>query len=109
MNRWDVYWADFPFEETSGSKERPIVICTDTAEYVLALRVTSHTARANSKYDYVLAFWAEAGLAKESVVRIDKIAQLEHSAIGEYIGRIQDADIVEIRKIMNRYKENGYH
>ena len=40
MNRWDVYWADVPFEEDAlQGKRRPVVIASDRTVYVL--RVTS--------------------------------------------------------------------
>ena len=46
MNRWDVYWADVPFEEDAlQGKRRPVVIASDRTVYVLVLRVTSHAAR----------------------------------------------------------------
>lgn len=55
MNRWDVYWADCPFEEDSAQcKRRPVIIARDGTCYVLVLRVTSQPARRDDPYDYVL-------------------------------------------------------
>ena len=40
MNRWDVYWADVPFEEDAlRGKRRPVVIASDRTVYVLVLRL----------------------------------------------------------------------
>ena len=56
MNRWDVYWADVPFEEDAlQCKRRPVVIASDRTVYVLVLRVTSHAARLDGPYDYALS------------------------------------------------------
>lgn len=36
MNRWDVYWAEVPFEEDpSQRKTRPVIIANDKVAYVL--------------------------------------------------------------------------
>ena len=75
MNRWDVYWADVPFEEDAlQCKRRPVVIASDRTVYVLVLRVTSHAARLDGPYGYALQGWCFAGLTKGSVVRVRKAA-----------------------------------
>lgn len=106
MNRWDVYWADMPFEEDSTQKKRrPVIIAKDSIVYVLTLRVTSHDARQNDPYDYPLQFWQHAGLSKESVVRIRKLAQLKPEDIHEKIGQIHSSDALEIQKRMDQYRQ----
>ena len=106
MNRWDVYWADVPFEEDAlQCKRRPVVIASDRTVYVLVLRVTSHAARLDDPYDYTLQEWGFAGLTKESVVRVRKIAQLRPEAIGEYIGRLHPVDILGIQACMQRFQQ----
>lgn len=107
MNRWDVYWAEVPFEENPlQSKLRPVVIALDKAVFVLTLKVTSHEAREYDPYDYVLQYWQQAGLSRESVVRIRKLSQLKPEAIKNRIGRLHRTDILEIQKLMNRYKQD---
>ena len=104
MNRWDVYWADVPFEEyPSQVKTRPVVIARDMTVYVLTLKVTSQDARDYDPYDYPLQYWREAGLTHESVVRIRKLSQLKPDAIKDRIGQLHRVDIVEIQKRMQRY------
>lgn len=101
MNRWDVYWADMPYEENpSQTKPRPVVIARDQVVYVLTLRVTSHAARQKDPYDYTLQFWQEAGLTKASVVRVSKLAKIKPEAIHERIGSIHPADAIAIQKLM---------
>ena len=106
MNRWDVYWADMPFEEDAAQVKRcPVVIAKDAIVYVLTLRVTSHEARQADPYDYPLQFWQEAGLKRESVVRVRKLAQIRPEAIHGQIGRIHPADALEIQKLMYNRKQ----
>ena len=105
MKRWEIYWANVPFEDQpEAGKNRPVVICADKQAYVLTVKVTHHDARANSPYDYRLIYWAEAGLPQESVVRIDKISKLLPEDFGAYIGMVQPADALEIQKIMQAYR-----
>ena len=106
MNRWDVYWADVPFEDAATqSKMRPVVIARDMTVYVLTLKVTSHDARDYDPYDYTLQYWQEAGLDRKSVVRIRKLSQLKPGAIKNKIGHLHRVDIVEIQRHMQRYLE----
>ena len=109
MNRGDVYWADVPFEEdVLQGKRRPVVIASDRTVYVVVLRVTSHAARLDDPYDYALQEWRFAGLTKESVVRVRKIAQLRPEAIGEYIGRYIHIFEEKLRKYNNFDNDISY-
>jgi len=106
MNRWDVYWIDFPFEDDPNQfKERPAIILKDQTVCILALRVTSHDERAYDYYDYALQEWQYANLAKPSVVRIKKLAQVLPEKIRGYIGRLHPVDIMAIQLKMKQWKE----
>ncbi len=104
MRRWEIYWADAPFEDDpSLSKLRPVVILNDKIVYVLASKITSHEARENAAYDYVLIHWEEAGLTKPSVVRVEKLLQLKPEQIKDRIGQLSLVDIAAIQKMMKDY------
>lgn len=106
MNSWDLYWADVPYEEDSTqSKERPVVIIKDIGVILIVMRVTTHEARDGNPFDYPLSDWKSAGLNSPSVVRISKLAQLKPDKIGDYIGRLRSADIVAIQRCMGLYKQ----
>ena len=106
MNRWEIYWANAPFEDQPQlSKSRPVIICVDKKVYALVIKVTSHDKRDHSPFDYSLVYWKECGLACESVVRVDKLSQLPPSAFGDYIGKLHPADIIEIQKLMKQYSQ----
>lgn len=107
MRRWDIYWADVPYEDEPGkSKTRPVIIAKDSIAYVLTLKVTSQDARENDLSDYPLIYWRESGLSAPSVVRIRKISKLSPDAFGDYIGRVQAADAYNILQIMAEIKKN---
>ena len=108
MNRWDIYWADVPYEEDpSIRKKRPVIIAKDQSPvYVLTLKVTSKEARAEDPGDYPLTYWKEAGLSAPSVVRILKISRLAPEAFGDCIGRVQAADAYAIQEKMNDLRKN---
>ena len=104
MKRWDVYWANVPYEDAPEQKKtRPVVICIDKTVYALVIKVTSQQKRKDAQYDYQLAFWKECGLTCPSVVRVDKLSKLTPDAFGDYIGRLHPADIIEIQKLMVQY------
>ena len=106
MNRWDVYWADVPFDEDkTQNKRRPVIIAKDEKVYVLVIRMTSHEARTYDPYDYTLQKWLFAGLEKASVVRIRKISLIKPESIYGFIGKIHPIDILEIQKRMFRYQK----
>lgn len=108
MRRWDIYWADVPFEDDPGqSKIRPVIIARDASPaYVLTLKVTSQEARDYDPGDFPITYWKAAGLNEPSVVRIRKISQLTPDRFGDYIGRIQAADAFAIQEKMNELKKH---
>jgi len=104
LRRWEIYWADAPFEDDPAqSKLRPVVILNDKIVYVLASKITSHEARENAAYDHVVIHWEEAGLKKPSVVRVDKLLQLKPEQIKDRIGQLSLVDIAAIQKLMNDF------
>lgn len=107
MKRWDLYWANVPYEDDpEQSKTRPVIIANDLCVYVLVLRVTTHAARECDRFDYPLLYWDYAGLKRPSVVRISKLAKLRPEEIGDYIGSLRSADIQEIQHRMMLYKQH---
>ena len=73
----EVWQMQFRFEDQPNKyKERPVVIgalSESTAEvFLLAVKVTSHSARPDSPGEVVLQDWQQAGLEKPSVARCSK-------------------------------------
>lgn len=110
MKRWDIYWAEVPFEDDpTQTKLRPAIIARDKIETALVIRVTSRGARDCDPYDYEIQDWKAAGLKEPSTVRISKITQILPDKIYDFIGRLSIGDIFEIQRLMDEYKESRYH
>lgn len=96
-----------PYEEDPNIiKRRPVIIAKDKSPiYVLTFKITSKPARECDLGDYPLIYWKESGLREPSVVRLRKISQLSPDMFGDYIGRVQAADALEMQRIMQGLKE----
>lgn len=95
VTKWGVYLADVPFEDLPQSKCRPVIILDDTTVAVVCLKMTSHPPRAG---EYALQKWQEAGLRKQTTVRISKILSLPPSSFLRQLGSLHPVDIIEISK-----------
>jgi len=73
MKEWEIWFAEFPFEEDSTIvKKRPVIIISVDPLEVLSVKVTSHDVRDYDNYDTPIVYWKEAGLSKESIARVSK-------------------------------------
>lgn len=77
MNQWEVWYAQFPFEEDASIiKERPVIILNVETLECLSVKVTSQNVRNADEFDTPIIHWREAGLKKPSVARISKTMNL---------------------------------
>lgn len=95
MTKWDIYIANVPFEDIRQSKPRPVIILDDSCFLIECLKMTSQPPR---RGEYVLQKWREAGLLKQTTVRISKRLQLDPDCLIKRIGALQSIDIIEIQK-----------
>lgn len=102
MERWEIWEADVPFEEKSGSKKRPVLIISDTEVLVLSLKMTSHEPRYKSlEGEYEVMRWQEAGLKKPTVIQCSKELKLEKKCFtGKQYGRLTATDIIGVQAVM---------
>ena len=97
MRIWEVWFADFPYEEDATvTKNRPVIILNVEPLEALSVKVTSHNVRANDKYDIPIQHWKSAGLNKESIARISKTIYLDKQNFTQKIGTLHDDDKVTI-------------
>ncbi len=97
VKRWDVYLAYVGFEDTEDFKTRPVLILGETALLLDALMMTGQLPRPG---EYALKYWSEAGLNKQTTVRISKRLRLSEEAVIKKIGSLHPADILEIEKLI---------
>lgn len=98
MSLWDVYLAKVPFEDIDKTKIRPVLIIEEYAYIVSCIKMTSQAPRPG---EYVLKKWKEAGLKKETTVRLSKALWLSKDLILKKIGHLHPIDILEIEKRIN--------
>lgn len=95
----EIHICQFPFTSGELSKARPALVLFDLkAEKVIA-RITS--VMRSGKLDISITYWVEAGLAKPSVVRIDRIVTAEKSTLKRKLGKVSEADKAAIRAAWN--------
>ncbi len=98
MNKFDIYWADFDYEENDGQSKRRPVLLLDVDIILPIAKITSKEIRTNK--DYEIKKWQDAGLDKESVIRFDKIMLVMQKDLKEedYIGHLSEEDIKAIKE-----------
>jgi hypothetical protein len=95
VKKWDIYFANVPFEDIPQAKPRPVIVLEDSTVVVDCLKMTSQPPRQG---EYVLQYWKEAGLMKPTVVRISKRLRLSPSDFIKRFGTLHPIDIIEIQK-----------
>ena len=101
MNQWEVWYAQFPYEEDATIiKERPVIILNVETLECLSVKVTSKDVRDDDEYDTPIVYWREAGLKKPSVARISKTMNLSKSS---FVDRKGILHIDDRQTIMQRF------
>ena len=97
MNVWEIWFAEFPYEEDPTIiKKRPVIILNIEPVQVLSIKVTSHDVRVEDKYDVPITEWQNAGLMKPSVARVSKAMNLDKSKFDRKIGVLCNSDKLTI-------------
>lgn len=96
----ELWVADIPFTDGSGSKRRPVLILWLDAMDVIAAVVT--TASPRSKADVPLTDWHASGLRAASTVRLSRLDCLERSLLITRIGIISAADAQKVKQVWVR-------
>ncbi|HPM84003.1 MAG TPA: type II toxin-antitoxin system PemK/MazF family toxin [Candidatus Anammoximicrobium sp.] len=89
--RGDVLLVTLTYSSQTGVKKRPVVVLRDVGDAdMLVAPVASQTSRV--AYDVRLADWPQEGLRLPSVVRTEKLATVEKSAIVRILGHLSGRD-----------------
>lgn len=97
----EVFIVQFPFTSGAFSKPRPALALFDIGQDVLICRVTS--VLHSGPLDVTIKDWAQAGLAKPSVARLDRLVTAEKSVLGRRLGILSHADQSAIRAAWNQH------
>jgi mRNA interferase MazF len=98
-----IFICQFPFTSGALGKPRPALVLFDLHQDVLICRVTS--IQRNGPLDVTLTDWQQAGLAKPSVARLDRLVTVEKALLGRPIGVLSAADQLAIRTIWNKHMQ----
>jgi mRNA-degrading endonuclease toxin of MazEF toxin-antitoxin module len=97
----DLWIADIPFTDGSGSKKRPVlVLWLDGADAVVAA-VT--TAPARTVADLPLSDWKPSGLKAPSTVRLARLDCLEQSLLLRKLGRLSARNALEAHVVWKEH------
>ena len=101
MREWEVWFAEFPFEEDATVvKKRPVIVLNVETLEVLSIKVTSHDVRNQDQFDTPIVYWKEAGLNRESIARVSKTIRLTND---KFIHRIGDLHIADQNSIAKQF------
>ena len=96
-NFGDILLIQFPFTEPSRSSKRPALVLYDSGDKdVLLCRVT--TRPFSSLTDLRITDWKNAGLLKESYIRISKMATLEKGMVNRKLGMLASDDLSQAKQ-----------
>lgn len=97
----DVFICRFPFTSGEFSKLRPVLVLFDLQQDAVICRVTS--VLRNGPLDLTLEDWKQAGLAKPSVARLDRLVTAEKTILGRRLSKLSSADQAAIRAAWNQH------
>lgn len=99
MKFGDIFICRFPFTSGDLSKPRPALVLFDLGPDVVISRITS--VLHSSSLDISVADWATAGLAKPSVVRLNRLVTAEKTLLGTRLGELSALDQQAVRRAWN--------
>jgi hypothetical protein len=99
MNFGDIFICRFPFTSGAVSKPRPALVLFDLGSDVVISRITS--ASHTEKTDVQVKDWVAAGLAKPSVIRLNRLVTAEKSLLGTHRGQLSVPDRDAVRMVWN--------
>ncbi len=95
MAKGDIVLVTFPFTDLSGTKLRPTVVLFETSLDLTLSFITTQTAW-QEPTDVLLHPSSLNGLRKSSLIRTNKIATLDRSLAQGLLGRLNQAEIVQL-------------
>ena len=97
----EVVVTAFPFPDKAGTKLRPALVLRDTGDNDLIIALIS-TSPARSVFDTTVADWQQAGLAQQSIVRVDKLLTIAKTRLRGLVGSLTPRDWAQVRTRVKR-------
>ncbi|MDD5615751.1 MAG: type II toxin-antitoxin system PemK/MazF family toxin [Candidatus Methanoperedens sp.] len=100
MNKGEIILITFPFTDLSGSKLRPALVLAADKEDITVAFITTNLQQVNNT-DMFLRKSSINGLKKDSLVKMNKIATLDHSLAMGNVGQLGENELKEVdRKLV---------
>ena len=87
----DILLVDFPHSDLEQAKRRPALVILDIADADVMLAPIT-TRERTGPGDIEIQNWQEAGLLRQSWVRLAKVASMEKRIVARRLGRLSGAD-----------------
>jgi mRNA interferase MazF len=97
----EIFLCQFPFTTGAVSKARPVLVLFDLQQDAVICRVTS--VLRTCALDVPLKDWAQAGLAKPSVARLDRLVTAEKTLLIRRLGQLSAQDEAAVRAAWNQH------
>lgn len=101
IDKWHIWMANVKYEDSTTSKERPVLIMNNTAYMISAFKMTG-TDRGDNFPEHRIRDWQGAGLNKPTSVRIDKLLRLDKAVLTTYVGKLSLQDIFLIESKLTK-------
>ncbi|MBI1765891.1 MAG: type II toxin-antitoxin system PemK/MazF family toxin [Acidobacteria bacterium] len=97
----EIFLCQLPFTNGAVSKARPVLVLFDLPQDAVICRVTSvlHAG----PLDLALRDWAQAGLAKPSAARLDRLVTAEKTLLTRRLGQLTAHDEAAVRVAWNQH------
>jgi mRNA interferase MazF len=93
----EILLVALTFTSQAGVKRRPVLVIRDAGDDdLLVAPITSHPARV--RYDVAITQWQSSGLRLPSVVRVEKLATVEKSAVLRPLGTCRPVDWASVQR-----------
>jgi mRNA interferase MazF len=100
MNKGEIILITFPFTDLSGSKLRPALVLAADREDITVAFLTTNLQQVNNT-DMLLHKNTINRLKKDSLVKMNKIATLDHSLAMGKVGQLAENELKEVdRKLV---------
>jgi len=107
MNKGEIILITFPFTDLSGSKLRPALVLAADKEDVTVAFITTNLQHFNNT-DMLLRKSSINCLKKDSLVKMNKIATLDHSLAMGKVGQLAENELKEVdRKLVVLFNINN--
>ncbi len=97
----EVVLVAFLFTGATETKRRPGLVLLDTGdEDMIVAKITTQSYR--TVFDVEIAEWQQAGLNRQSTVRLHKLNTLQKSLVERSLGRLTANDWAQVRDVIQQ-------